>query len=82
MGIFDSIGDFQWREAGLLFSFFILVNSSAFSKSVLSYFKGSIKLGVITSYGIILQGLFMIIAWGVIKNILDDSDDSGLILTD
>ncbi len=72
----DAIGDFQYREASLLFVFFLFVNSSAFYKSVLSKFDGTVDVGNITSYGVVLQGLILVAGWYIISNMLSfvDSD--------
>jgi len=55
----DMLGSIQWKLVGFVFLIFIIVSSDVFVGRVLSQFNGAVDLKYPTSWGVILQGLFL-----------------------
>jgi len=60
-----TIGFFKYKMISLLFILFIFLNSSVFINRVLGKFSGAIDgiSGTLNNWGIIIQGIFLIIGY-------------------
>lgn len=59
--IFDILSHIQYKFLGLMLLVFILINSDVFIGRALARFKGAVDYKCATSYGVILQGLFLVL---------------------
>lgn len=59
--ILDIISHVQFKFLGMMLMIFLFINSDVFINRALSKFKGAVDFKCPTSWGVILQGLFLVI---------------------
>lgn len=57
----DIVSNVQWKFMGLMIIIFIFLNSDIFINRILSTFSGAVNYKYATSYGVVLQGIFLVI---------------------
>ncbi len=67
----DLIGNVRIKFIALLFTLFIFLSSDIFVERVLSNFENATESRTVTNYGIILQGIFMVMGY-IALEILSD----------
>jgi len=60
--LIDIVSNVQWKFMGLLLIVFVFLNSDIFVNRILSTFNGAVNYKYPTSYGVVLQGIFLVIA--------------------
>lgn len=60
--VLDIISHTQFKLFGMMLIIFLFVSSDVFVNSALSSFSGATNFKCATSYGVILQGIFLVIA--------------------
>ena len=58
----DMLSQVHYKLFSLMFIIFLLVSSDVFIMRLLSQFNGAVDYKCPTSYGIILQGIFLVLA--------------------
>ena len=51
----------------IIFLSFVLINSDVFSNTIMSSFKGSMKGTELTLYGVILQGICLLVMYSILS---------------
>ena len=59
--VLDISSHVQYKFLGLLFIVFLFLNSDVFINRILSTFAGAVNYKYSTSWGVILQGMFLVI---------------------
>lgn len=67
--IVGGIAGVNFKMAILIFIIFILISSTTFITRILSEFGGAVNLKTPTTYGVILQGMFLCIAFLIIDSL-------------
>ncbi len=60
--IVDIASHVQYKLMGMMLIIFLFINSDVFVNRALSAFSGAVDFKCATSYGVILQGIFLVIA--------------------
>lgn len=60
--LIDAIGSVQYKLAGFVFAFFILISTDMFLYRVLAHFPDAMSSGQPTSWGVTLQAMFLALA--------------------
>lgn len=60
--LIDAIGSVQYKLAGFVFIFFIILSTDMFLYRVLSHIPDTMSAGQPTSWGVVMQGMFLAIA--------------------
>lgn len=68
--IMDIVGAIQYKFLGLMFVMFIFISSDVFINRGLTVFKGAVDFKYPTNWGVVLQGLFLIIAMMIIDALI------------
>lgn len=67
--VLGMVKQIPFKKALLLFLIFIIAMSDIFEQFILSNFKNTINMGIISSKGILIQSIFIILAY-IIMDIL------------
>lgn len=68
--IMDIAGAIQYKFLGLMFIMFIFISSDVFINRGLTAFNGAVDFKYPTNWGVVLQGLFLIIAMMIIDALI------------
>jgi len=68
--IVDIAGNIQYKLFGLMLVVYLIINSDVFTNRVLDNFKGAVNLKCPTSWGTVLQGVFLVLACVIIDAII------------
>ena len=60
--IVDVLSNAQYKLFALMFVMFLFISSDSFINRILSTFSGTVDYKTVTSWGAILQGLFLVLA--------------------
>ncbi len=59
--VLDLFGSIQYKLFGMMFVVFVILSSDVFINRVLSQIKGAVDMKYPTSWGVLLQGMFLVI---------------------
>lgn len=60
--IADSITHIPYKLYGMMFIVFVFLSSDVFTNRIMSNFHGAVDYKCLTSWGVVLQGIFLVIA--------------------
>lgn len=60
--LIDAIGSVQYKLAGMMFAFFIVLSTDMFLQRVLVHIPDAMSGGQPTSWGVTVQGMFLALA--------------------
>ncbi len=66
----DAISNIKWKLWFLLFLLFILTSSDVFIKNALGHIPGAQLDGKPSNYGLILQGVFLVLAMVIVDMLI------------
>jgi hypothetical protein len=70
--VYDALGSVQYKLFSLMLLMFMFVSSDMFINKTLSLFDGTVDQKCPTSWGTVLQGLFLVLAMVVIDGLISN----------
>lgn len=64
--ITDALGGIQWQLMLFLFIIFLIITSDVFTHRILSRINGAVDMKQPTNYGVVLQGIFLVLFFTII----------------
>ena len=71
--VVDAFGKIQFKLLIFIFIMFVFLSSDVFVDRILSNFDGAVELHAVSNYGIMLQGIFMVLGYVVLQILIDQS---------
>jgi hypothetical protein len=71
--LMEAVGKIQFKFLILLFVMFVFISSDVFIDRILVSFDGATELHSTTNYGVVLQGLFLVLGYVMLEILVDQN---------
>lgn len=69
----DAVGKIRIKFILLLFIMFVFISSDVFAERVLGNFGGAVDVRTPTNFGVIIQGIFLVLGYVILEILSDQS---------
>jgi hypothetical protein len=71
--IVDAFSNIRFKLLIMIYIMFVFLSSDVFVDRVLSNFEGAVDIRSATNYGIMIQGMFLVLGYVVLEILIDQS---------